>query len=67
MGSNILDPRMLRSRFHDVPDRFRRDPFTPNLTQLTHSPEDHASRNASCRGPLIDGADVLSLAHEVSN
>src|SRR5262250_3135116 len=77
MRSKILDAGTFGSRFHDVPDCFRRDSIAPNFTESTDTPEDRAGVDASRGGPLINGsfrprrdwngADMLSFPHQVGD
>ena len=54
MGSKVSDANTLRGRFHDVPNRLGRDSITPYLLPPIYSPENRATIDGSCRGPLIE-------------
>jgi hypothetical protein len=77
MGGKALDVGSRSGRSHNVPDSLGCDSIVPDLSQPTYSPEGRATVDAGRRGPLIDGAfrphqnwngaDVLSLANQVSD
>jgi hypothetical protein len=73
----ILDASALRSAFHDVPYRLRREPIAPKFAYAAYPTEDGAGANSGCGGPGInrllhprrdwDCADMLSFADQVRN
>jgi hypothetical protein len=75
MRREVLDAGTLGSGLHHVPNRFWRDPFTPNMAEPVNTTEDPASVNAGSLKPPIDSslrpdrhwncADMSSLADEI--
>jgi len=73
----ILDAGALRSAFHDVPYRLRREPIAPKFANAAYPTEDGAGANSGCGRPAVyrllhlrrdlDCADMLSFADQVRN
>ena len=42
MRGKFVDARALRSGFHHMPDRFRRDPRAPNFTHSVYAPKNRS-------------------------
>ena len=77
MRPESFDRCALRGPLHNMPDRFRRDPITPDPTEPVYSAEDRTRADASSHGPLVDSLlhpcwhgncpDVLSFADQVGD
>ena len=74
-GRWVPDTSALRSTFHNMPDRFRRDAIAPDFAHPVYSPENCPPTDFRPRDPRVDGslhparnrnrAHVLSLADQV--
>jgi hypothetical protein len=73
----ILDASALRSAFHDMPYRLRREPIAPKFANAVYPTEDGAGPDFGGGGPGVnrllhprrdgDCADMLSFADQVRN
>jgi len=77
MRREVLNAGTLSGSFHNMPDRFWRDAFAPNLAKSTYAAEDPAGGNASRLRPSVDSslcpsgdrncADVPPFADEIGD
>jgi hypothetical protein len=75
MGREFFNVRTLRSSFHHVPDRLRRNPVARYPSRPVNPPKDIAGSDSGGRGPLVnfslhsgwnrDGANMFSFADQV--
>src|SRR3972149_811491 len=73
----VLDPSAVRSSFHNMPDRLRREPSSPEFAHAVYPTEDRAGADFSGCGPSVNRslhprrdrncADMLSFADQVRN
>ena len=54
--SKALDSGLASRRFHDMPDCFRRDPFSPHLPQSVHSAKDWTTVGTGRISSVVHGA-----------
>src|ERR1039458_778905 len=55
-GRWVLDTSALRSTFHNMPDRFRRDAIAPDFAHPVYSPENCPPPDFRRRDPRVDGS-----------
>ena len=75
MRGKFVDASALRSGFHHMPDRFRRDPCAPKLAHPVHPPKNGARGDLGGYRPAVNSsfhpnrdrnrADMLSLSDQV--
>src|ERR1035437_5422721 len=54
MRGKFVDASALRSGFHHIPDRFRRDPGAPESAHSAYAPENRSRTDFGGRGPVIN-------------
>src|SRR5215831_14025873 len=55
LWSEVLDSGLAGRSFDDMPDRFRRDPFSPDLPESVHSTKHWTLVGTGCIGLIIHG------------
>jgi hypothetical protein len=73
----ILDDGALRSSFHNMPYRLRRQAIAPKFTQAVYTTENGAGSDSGGCGPTVyrllcprrngDGPDMFSFADQIRN